>query len=202
MKFQFQLAGLLKVRQIEEDQAEARLEQAMLRLRALDNRLQEAHLWRTKTALVLAHNKFLPAIETHHVSRVLQQTRTAMLACQRQKEEEKKRVAELQKAYLEARQRRETVSTLRDEAFQRFRVEVARRDQMTLDENYLGKLLHTRATTSSEAAPVSSCEPAAITKVKTSTVNGERTDIPATVDPQHLLGQPNNEQAPHSMTGN
>jgi flagellar export protein FliJ len=144
MRFHFPLEGLLRVRRLLEDQARERLEESMMRLGALEHRLAEAAQWNQQTARTCASSKPLPAIEMQFIESILRQTREAISQCQRQKQAEEQRAAQLRAAYLLARRERKTVSTLRDNALRQFQIEQSRRQQAEMDDRFLGKLLHAR----------------------------------------------------------
>lgn len=144
MGFRFQLEGLLRLRRLLERQACERLDESMMRLRALEHRLAEAAEWRQNTAATCASKQLLPAAEVQFIESVLRQTTEAITRGQHQKQEEEQRTAEFRASYLDARRERKTISTLRENALRQFRAEQARRDQSALDEMFLAKLIHTR----------------------------------------------------------
>jgi flagellar export protein FliJ len=144
MRFQFHLEGLLRVRSLLERQARERLEASLSSIRALEHDLDEAARWSRQTAKISSTKKLLPAAELQFIESVLRQTGEAIAHCQRRKQAEEQRAAELRAAYLDARRERKTVSTLRENALHRFQTEQSRREQSELDEIYLGKLVHSR----------------------------------------------------------
>ncbi len=144
MPFHFQLEGLLRLRRLLEDQARQRLDESMMRIRALEHSLTEAIDWSRNTARVRAAKGSLAAAEVQFIESVLRQTQAAIAQCQRQKQQEEQRAAELRAAYLIARRERETLSTLRDHALCRFQAEQSRRQQSELDEIFLAKQIHFR----------------------------------------------------------
>jgi flagellar export protein FliJ len=156
MRFQFQLEGLLHVRRLLEQQARERLDESMLRIRALEQNLAEAAEWIRQTARSSACNKPLPACELHFVEAVLCRTQEAIRQCEQLKQAEERRASELRAAYLQARRQRKTISTLRDNAHRQFQIESARREQSALDEQFLGKLLLSRNSEQSSAPLVES----------------------------------------------
>jgi flagellar export protein FliJ len=144
MRFHFPLEGLLRVRQLLEDQAREHLEESLMRIAALDHRLAEAVQWSRQTAATCACPKPLPAIEMQFIESILRQTRDAIAECHRRKQTEEERATQLRAAYLLARRERKTVSTLRDNALRQFQIEQSRRQQAEMDDHFLGKLLHSR----------------------------------------------------------
>jgi len=144
MRFQFPLEGLLRVRKLLEDQAREHLEESMMRIGALEHSLTEARQWSRETAKICSSQQPLPAIEVQYIESILRQTREAIAQCQRQKQAEEARAADLRAAYLLARRERKTVSTLRDNALRQFQIEQSRREQAEMDDRFLGKLLHSR----------------------------------------------------------
>lgn len=153
MRFHFQLAGLLRVRALLERQAQERLDESLMRIRALERQLSEAHEWSEKTARIRASKKRLPATELQFIESVLHQTQQAIAKCQQQKLAQEERATVLRAAYLKARRERETLSTLHENALLQFQIEQSRRDQSELDEIFLGKLLHTRSLNGDELPP-------------------------------------------------
>jgi flagellar export protein FliJ len=156
MRFQFQLEGLLHVRRLLEQQARERLDESMLRIRALEQNLAEAAEWIRQTARSSVCRKPLPACELHFVETVLGRTHEAIRQCELRKQAEERRASELRAAYLQARRERKTVSTLRDNALRQFQIESSRREQSALDELFLGKLLRSRNIAQTSGAPVDS----------------------------------------------
>jgi flagellar export protein FliJ len=144
MSFHFQLEGVLRLRSLLEDQACRRLDESMMHIHALEHSLAEAIRWSQETARVRASQKLLPAAEMQFIESVLRQTQESIVHTRRQKQCEEERAAGLRAAYLDARRERETVSTLRDNALARYQAEQSRRQQSTLDEIFLGKLIHSR----------------------------------------------------------
>jgi len=147
MQFEFQLEGLLRVRRLLEQQARERLDESMMRIRTLENNLEQAFEWSARTARLCLSMESLPAGELQFVDSVLRQTKEAIAQCLRKKQAEEQRAEGLRAAYLLARRARKTVETLRENAFRLYQIESARREQSTLDDNYLGKLLHSRNAT-------------------------------------------------------
>ncbi len=157
MRFHFQLEGLLRVRRLLERQASERLDQSLMRLHALEHSLAEARRWHLHTARIRSSRNFLPACELHFVESVLHQAQEAIRQCELRKEAAERATTELRNAYLEVRRARKTLSTLREQAFRQFQWEQDRREQSSLDETFLGKLVHTRnAATAPADAPSSS----------------------------------------------
>jgi flagellar export protein FliJ len=152
MQFRFQLEGLLRVRRLLERQARERLDESMMRIRALEHSLDEASEWSRKTAAMRSPGKCLPAAELQFIESVLRQTQSAIVHCQRKKQDEEKRAAELRACYLIARRERKTVSTLRENALRQFQTEQTRRQQSELDELFLQKLLQARNAVQRRAA--------------------------------------------------
>ncbi len=144
MQFRFQLEGLLRVRRLLERQARERLDESMMRLRALEHGLAEARGWSERTAAIRSSKKLLPAAELQFIESVLRQTQKAIARCREQKQLEEQHAAELRATYLEARCERKTVSTLRENALREFQTEQSRRNQLALDEMFLAKLIHSR----------------------------------------------------------
>lgn len=144
MRFHFPLEGLLRVRRLLEVQARESLEKSMMRVAALESSVAEARRWTQETADLRAASQPLPAVELQYIECILQQTREAILQCERQKQAEEQRASELRASYLLARRDRKTVSTLRDNALKQFESEQARRRQSELDDYFLGKLLRER----------------------------------------------------------
>jgi flagellar export protein FliJ len=148
MRFHFQLEGLLRVRRLLERQARERLDESLLRLQAIEHSLVEARRWHLQTARIRASRNFLPACELQFVESVLHQAQEAIRQCEHRKEEAERETVESRNTFLEARRARKTVSTLREHAFRQFQIEQARREQSTLDEMFLGKLVDARNATS------------------------------------------------------
>jgi flagellar export protein FliJ len=146
MRFQFQLEGLLHVRYLLERQAQQRLNQAVMRIRSLENSLADAERWGEQAAQARTQKQLLPACELLFVDSVLHQSRQAIVQGQLLKEEEEQRASTLRATYLKARHERKTVSTLRDNALRQFQAEQSRREQSRLDDMFLGKLVHARNT--------------------------------------------------------
>ena len=144
MPFNFQFEGLLRVGRLLERQSRERLDESMMRIRALEHSLEEAIQWNQQTARTGSAKFMLPAAELQYIESVLHQSRTAIAHCRHQKESEEQRAAELRAAYLLARRERKTVSTLRENALRQFQIEQSRREQSEMDEIFLGKLIHTR----------------------------------------------------------
>ena len=151
MSFRFQLETVLRLRTLLEEQARRRLDESMMRIRALDHSLAEAAEWSRNTARVRAAETLLPAAEVQFIESVLHQTRESIARTQHQKQNEEKRAADLRTAYLDARRERETLSTLREDERIRYQAEQSRRQQSELDGIFLGKLIHSRNAASAEA---------------------------------------------------
>ncbi len=147
MPFRFQLEGVLRIRKLLEDQARRRLDESMMHIRALEHSLAEASEWSRKTARLRASDQIIPAAEVQFIESVLRQTTEAIAQTHRQKQSEEQRAAEFRAAYLNARQERETVSTLRENALRRYQAEQSRRQQSEQDELFLGKLIGSRNAT-------------------------------------------------------
>ena len=144
MRFQFQLAGLLRVRRLLERQARERLEESMSRVSGLERRVADAAQWVQNTERVRTESAVLPAAELRFIESVLSQTQKAINNCERQKQAEEQQAAKLRAAYLSARRERKTVGTLRERALQQFNAEQSRLEQSALDEAFLGKLVRLR----------------------------------------------------------
>ncbi|SRR6266568_1470093 len=144
MRFQFQLEGLFRVRRLLEQQARERLDESMSRVRRLEHSLTEATEWVRNTEQIRTESAGLPAAELQYIESVLRQTEKAMVTCELQKQAEEQQSSKLRAAYLGARRERKTVGTLRENALERFNREQSRREQSTLDEAFLGKLVHSR----------------------------------------------------------
>jgi flagellar export protein FliJ len=144
MRFSFQLEGLLRVRRLLESHARERLDESMMRIRALEHSLAEAARWTQQTADLRTANTFLPAAELQFVESVLRRTQDAITHCRDQRHAEEQHAAELRAAYLHARRERKTIGTLRENALRQFQIEQSRRDQSDLDDIFLGKLVHSR----------------------------------------------------------
>ena len=144
MSFHFQLEGVLRLRNLLEDQARRRLDESMMHIRALEHSLAEATQWNQETARRCAAEQLLPAAEAQFIEAVLHQTAKSIADGQRQKHCEEQRAAQLRATYLGARRERETVSTLRENAVRLYQAEQSRRQQSELDEIFLGKLIRAR----------------------------------------------------------
>jgi flagellar export protein FliJ len=142
MRFQFQLEGLLRVRRALEQQLRDRLDEAMMRIHALEHSLAEAQRWSEATARILVGKNYLPACELQFAESVLHQAHKGIRQCQLQKETAEQHAAELRELYLLARRERKTVSTLRENALRQFQIEQGRREQSALDEMFLGKMVY------------------------------------------------------------
>jgi flagellar export protein FliJ len=155
MGFHFPLEGLLRVRRLLEEQSERRLQESLMRIGALEHSLDEATRWSQQTARLCAANQRLPAVEAQFIDRILRRTAEAMAACRHQLQSEQERASQLRAAYLRARREREMVSTLREQALERWEREQARRTQAEMDDRYLGKLVYgrTQAHAGEEVAP-------------------------------------------------
>ncbi len=146
MSFHFELQGLLRVRRLLEQQARKQLEESMMRVRHLERSLSEAIQWHQRTSSLRTGSAPLPAAELQFLESVLHQTQQAISQCERNKQAEELRASQLRTAYLQARRERKTVSTLRSAALLRFETEQSRREQSSLDEMFLGKLIRSRNT--------------------------------------------------------
>jgi len=144
MRFEFQLEGVLRVRTLLENQARERLESSISHMHALEQSLHYAHLWREKTEQVLARKAFLPACEFQFVEMALRQASEAIQNCERLKKEAEAETSVLRDRYLSARRDRETLSTLRDRALSEFNMELARREQASLDDIFAGRSVYLR----------------------------------------------------------
>lgn len=144
MRFHFQLEGLLRVRRLLELQARERLDESLMHLHALEHSLTDARRWHLQTARIRSSKNFLPACELQFVESVLHQAQEAIRQCEHRKEAAERTTSELRSTYLEARRARKTLSILREHALRQFQTEQARREQSSLDEMFLGKLVHTR----------------------------------------------------------
>jgi flagellar export protein FliJ len=151
MRFHFQLEGLLRVRRLLERQAREHLDESLMRLQAIEHSLAEARGWHLQTARIRSSRNFLPACELQFVESVLHQAQEAIRQCELRKEAAERRTIELRNTYLEVRRARKTLSTLREHALHQFQIEQARREQSSLDEMFLGKLVYTRNTTGGPA---------------------------------------------------
>ncbi len=145
MRFHFPLDGVLHVRLLLEEQAREHLESCLLKLRAVEHRMAEGRRWRERSARVRARMKKLPAIELQFVEHVLGQADVALSRLEGARVELARQASELRAVYLAAHRERETLSTLREAALVRHRAEELRREQQTLDEFHLGKMLRTRS---------------------------------------------------------
>ena len=144
MQFHFSLEGLLRVRQLLEDQARERLDRSMMRIASLKRSLEDAQRWCVETAKACALNDKLPAVELQYIASILHRTREAIAQCRQEKQTEEERAGDLRAAYLAARRERETVGTLRENALRQFRMEQSRRQQSELDDHFLGRLSYAR----------------------------------------------------------
>ncbi len=145
MRFHFALDGVLHVHELVEEQARERLESCLLKLHAVEQRMADGRRWREHSSRVRARMKKLPAIELQFVEYVLNQADVALARLDAARAELARQAAGLREAYLAAHRRRETLSTLREQALLRHRNEEVRREQRALDEFHLGKLLRARA---------------------------------------------------------
>ncbi len=144
MRFRFQMEGLFRVRRLLEQQARERLDESMSRVRRLEHSLTDASKWVRQTEQTRMESAGLPAAELQYIDSVLRQTQRAMVTCEHQKHAEEQKSSKLRAAYLTARQGRETIETLRENALLQFNREQSRREQSTLDESFLAKLVHSR----------------------------------------------------------
>ena len=143
MQFNFRLEALLRIRRLLERQARERLDGALEHERRLKRQLAEAASWREETARQTS-DRPIPAAELHFVDSVLQQTARAATQCEEQRRRTEEQADELRRIYLASRRARKTVSTLRANALHQFQLEQARREQLALDEIFLGKLIRAR----------------------------------------------------------
>lgn len=144
MSFHFQLEAVLRLRGLLEDQAQRRLDESMMHIRALEHSLTEAIEWSQNTARARASENLIPAAELQFIESVLHQAKESIAHTRIQKQREEERAAALRTAYLDARRERETLSTLRENALRSYQTEQSRREQSALDEIFLGKLIHSR----------------------------------------------------------
>lgn len=145
-KFQFPLDGLLKIRKMEESQAERALRQAQQRLWEAERILQEAEAVLKKAISELRN--FLSGQEeqgaegidvdqllviVRHISRAERQRLDAeQLVASAQAE-----VSRCLNEYRECRRRREILEELREKAWQRWLMDFIREEQKAIDERAL-----------------------------------------------------------------
>jgi flagellar export protein FliJ len=134
MAFHFALETVLQLRTMLEEQAQLRLLESLTRVQMLEHQLQQAAQWREETLRQMAAELEAPAAELHFAEAVLRQAAHAVKQCREQAERERKCAAELRAAYLQARQEREKLSSLRATAERRYALQELRREQEQLDE--------------------------------------------------------------------
>jgi flagellar export protein FliJ len=127
---------VLRIRRLMEEQAQRRLGECLIRIRAAERRLAEAEAWSEATARA-CHKTRLPAAEWGFVDMVLRRTQEAIREHRRQLQAEERRATELRSAYLKARIERRKLSSLREQAWKLYEAETARREQDELDEAFL-----------------------------------------------------------------
>lgn len=138
-RFRFPLDGLLKVRRIEEQEAEQQLRQAQERLQAAETVLAQAlaaesealGVWRQLLGREASAGELLLAAQ--HLS-VLERRRH--FAEQKVKEAQD-RVLDCLEAYRDRRRQRELVEELRKKEWQRWLMEWSRSEQIAADERAL-----------------------------------------------------------------
>lgn len=138
-KFQFPLDGLLKVRQMEEAQAERELQQAQRRLWEAERELQSAEeiVRNAISTLRSLLNEGKSAEQLLLAVRHLDRAEQKRLEAQNQVNVARAKVSRCLNEYRECRRRRELLEELRQKAWRQWLLELNREEQKLADERAL-----------------------------------------------------------------